>query len=165
MNIALIFNLKVCKKYLELRLGIKQNNSKMNVNVNNNLYLDEDEMDLVVQAQTRLNMDVDAEVEAEVELGENANALTTPPRARRGGVPAAPARAPVPVRVRVGGRGGRPVRVQAQQRFVQVQALLHAEFFAADENLNINLQPRMNANLVPDFMREQVGALNAFRGA
>lgn len=133
----------------------------MNVNVNNNLYLDEDEMDLVVQAQTRLNMDVDAEVEAGVELGENANALTTPPRARRGGVPAAPARAPV--RVRVGGQGGRPVRVQ--QRFVQVQALLHAEFFAADENLNINLQPRMNANLVPDFMREQVGALNAFRGA
>ena len=163
MNIALIFKLKVCEKYLEPRLGIKQNNSKMNVNVNNNLYLDEDEMDLVVQAQTRLNMDVDAEVEAEVELGENANALTTPPRARRGGVPAAPARAPV--RVRVGGQGGRPVRVQAQQRFVQVQARLDAEFFAADDNLNINLQPRMNANLVPDFMREQVGALNAFRGA
>lgn len=133
----------------------------MNVNVNNNLYLDEDEMDLVVQAQTRLNMDVDAEVEAGVELGENANALTTPPRARRGGVPAAPARAPV----RVGGRGGRPVRVQAQERFAQVQARLHAEFFAADDNLNINLQPRMNANLVPNFMREQVDDRNNFRGA
>ena len=157
MNIALIFKLKVYEKYLEPRLGIKQNNSKMNVNVNNNLYLDEDEMDLVVQAQTRLNMDVDAEVEAGVELGENANALTTPPRARRGGVPAAP--------VRVGGRGGRPVRVQAQQRFVQVQARLDAEFFAADDNLNINLQPRMNANLVPNFMREQVGDRDNFRGA